>query len=183
MHVTIFVHSLSSQDIPSVKMKVTSFFTVAKNTASCSIILPHQKSKLAYSYTYIWKDSHPIQGKFCLYFQGNARLSNVNFESTPIKIQVWAFRTVKLKISFSRLAVDRWLLNIYKSLKRIECFCFVYCVELLLPLLSPIPSLRDLWVIILFECFTSWFVQRQISQPYAGHFTSMESLNTLAILA
>lgn len=66
-----------------------------------------KKSKLTCSYTYIRKDSHPIPGKYCLYFQGNARLNNVNFETTSIKIQVWAFRTVELKISFSRLAVDR----------------------------------------------------------------------------
>lgn len=39
-------------------------------------------------------------------------------QSTSIKIQVLAFRTVYLKIFFSsRLVVDRWLLNIYVSVK------------------------------------------------------------------
>lgn len=39
-------------------------------------------------------------------------------QSTSIKIQVLAFRAVYLKIFFSsRLVVDRWLLNIYVSVK------------------------------------------------------------------
>ena len=76
-------------------------------------------------------------------------------QSTSIKIQVLAFRAVYLKIFFpSRLVVDRWLLNIYVSVKGALGAWLGWGQSFLV---LPFPLSEAQRMITLFGILTTWF--------------------------